>query len=371
VRVALVGPYPVEPGRADGGVESAFVNLLAGLAAHGGLELHVLTFAAGGSANGDGAVRVHRLEAPRRLNNVTLYRGARRAVGSALEELRPDVVHAQDALGHGYVCLRSAGRAPVVVSVHGIVRETRKSVTRPLDRLQVSLAGVAVERYCIRHAPYLLQPTPYPAEYFGDEIAGRIVDVGNAVDDALFALEPAPEAGRVLFAGAVAPGKRVHDLIEAVARIPAATLRIAGGTADARYAAAVAERARALAIDGRVTFLGRLSAAQMREEYRRASLLVLPSEQETSPMVIAEAMAAGVPVVATRVGGVPHLVEDARTGFLVEVGDIDAIAQRVTELLGDERLRSSLATAARSRAEQFRAAAVAGRVRSVYEEAVG
>jgi glycosyltransferase involved in cell wall biosynthesis len=109
----------------------------------------------------------------------------------------------------------------------------------------------------------------------------------------------------------------------------------------------------------------------MLDEYRRAAVFVLPSAQETSPMVIAEAMAAGVPVVATRVGGVPYLVEDGRTGFFVEVGDIDGLAQRVGDLLGDERTRRSFAAAARSRAEQFRTAAVAARVRTVYEEAVG
>ena len=88
-------------------------------------------------------------------------------------------------------------------------------------------------------------------------------------------------------------------------------------------------------------------------------------------MVIAEGMASALPVVATRVGGVPYLVDDGRTGFLVHVGDVDALAQRISELLSDAETRSGFAAASRLRAEQFRAAAVAARVRSVYEEAVG
>lgn len=372
MRVALVGPYS-SPGRARGGVESAFQNLLGGLAAQGDLELDVLTFAraAGPGQDDSNGVRVHRLAAPERFNNLTLYRGSRRALGRALEDLQPQIVHAQDALGHGYVCLRAARRAPVVVSVHGIVRETRNSLTSRRDRLQVTVAGVAVERYCVRHAEYLLQPTRYPQEYFDGEIGGRIVDVGNAVADAFFELEPDPEQGRILYAGGITHGKRVLDLVDAFARVDKGSLRLAGGAPDREYAAAVAKRIRQLGLEGRASLLGQLDSEAMLDEYRRAAVLVLPSAQETSPMVIAEAMAAGVPVVATRVGGVPYLVEEGRTGFLVDVGDTDGLAQRVAALLGDERTRASFAAAARSRAEQFRAAAVAARVRAVYEEAVG
>jgi len=372
VRVVLVGPYPAEPGRFSSGVESSFATLLAGLASLEDLELDVLTFTRGGESlfTDTNGVRVHRLATPQRFNNLTFYRESRRLVAHVLDKLRPEVVHPQNTLAYGYVCLRAARQVPVVVTVHGIVREERKLLTGRRDRLQVSLAGVAVERYCIRHARYLVQSTPYPKEYFGREIRGRIFDVGNAAPDSLFALEPAPEQGRVLFAGAVGPRKRVHDVVDAVARIPGASLRIAGGMRDRSYAAALVARIRALELEDRVELLGSLTAERMLAEYQQASVLVLPSAQETSPLVIAEAMAAGVPVVATRVGGVPHLIEEGRTGFLVEVGDTDALAQRLGELLRDERSRRAFALAARSRAQQFRPTAVAGRVRAVYEEAV-
>jgi glycosyltransferase involved in cell wall biosynthesis len=281
------------------------------------------------------------------------------------------VIHAQDALGYGYVSLKAARDAPVVVSVHGIVRETQKQIPGRWERLQAALAGVAVERYCVRHAEYLLQPTPYPEEYFGREIKGRIVEVGNAVPDSLFELEPAPRPGRVLYAGGITRGKRLLDLVEAVARVPDATLHVAGGPSDRGYAETVERRIGEGGLEGRVTLLGHLDTRRMLEEYSQAALLVLPSAQETSPMVIAEAMAAAVPVVATRVGGVAHLVQENRSGYLVEVGDIDTLAQRIGALLADERTRASFAAAARSAAAQFRPAAVAARVRAVYQEAVG
>jgi glycosyltransferase involved in cell wall biosynthesis len=373
MRVALVGPYPAEPGRFSSGVESSFAALLTGLASIEDLELDVLTFTPGAAvprAPDGKRIHVHRLATPRRFNNLTFYRRSRRTLARALNELRPDIVHAQNALAYGYVSLRAAQHIPVVVTVHGIVREERKVLADLRSRLQVSLAGVAVERYCIRHARYLIQSTSYPEEYFGGEINGRIFDVGNAVPDSLFALRPTPEHGRVLFAGALVPRKRAHDLVEAIARVPGATLRIAGGTPNRTYAAGLAERVRALGLEDRVELLGPLPADRMLTEYQRASVLVLPSAQETSPLVIGEAMAAGVPVVATPAGGVRHLVEDGHTGFIVDLGDTESLAQRIAQLLGDERLRSSFASSARARAERFRPAAVAARVRAVYEEAV-
>lgn len=87
-------------------------------------------------------------------------------------------------------------------------------------------------------------------------------------------------------------------------------------------------------------------------------------------MVIAESMAAAVPVVATRVGGVPHLVEDGRTGLLVAAGAVEGLADRISELLADEPRRASLGFAARESARQrFAVAKVAARVREVYREA--
>ena len=84
-------------------------------------------------------------------------------------------------------------------------------------------------------------------------------------------------------------------------------------------------------------------------------------------MVIGEAMAVGVPVVATRVGGVRYLVEEGRTGFLADVGDIATLAARTSELLLNDPKRAAFGADARAFAEsRFRSVDVAARVRDVY-----
>jgi glycosyltransferase involved in cell wall biosynthesis len=378
VRIALVGPYPADSARVRGGVEAAFTSLLSGLAALDGTEPYVVTFVPGldrPTRDVVGGVSIVRLPGTNRLGNLTLHIRERRELAAALEEIRPDVVHAQDALRYGYVCLKAERGVPVVVSVHGIVHEERKYLTTLHARVEIGLAGVALERYCVRHARFLLAPTRYAEDYFGSQIRGRLWDIGNPVPESFFSVRRDPEPGRILQAGALIPRKRLLDLVEALphvlGEVPEAHVRVTGGQPDPAYADLVRRRVRRLGIGDRVDVLGPVTFDELLEEYRRASLLVLPSGEETSPMAIGEAMAAGLPVVATRVGGVHYLVEEDVTGHLVDVGDVHALSTRIVSVLGDRNKRESLGAAGRAKAnDSFRTDAVAARVRAIDDEVV-
>jgi glycosyltransferase involved in cell wall biosynthesis len=101
-----------------------------------------------------------------------------------------------------------------------------------------------------------------------------------------------------------------------------------------------------------IEFAGHVSDEKKAGLLRSASLLVAPSHSEGQPLVILEALAAGLPVIATRVGGVPEALEDGVEGFLVPVGDTEALAGRIVEFFRDESLQLAMSGAARSRYEQ-------------------
>jgi glycosyltransferase involved in cell wall biosynthesis len=378
MRVVLAGPYPVDGARVGGGVETSFVNLVDGLRSVTDVDAHIVTFVPGAAEVRrveSAAGPVYYLPGRARLKNLTLYRANRRALERVLAQLQPDVVHAQDAAGYGYTVLRAARRGAVVVSVHGIVREEPKQLASFADRMRTRLARIAVERYCVRRAPNLVMPTRYPADYFGGEIGGRVFEVDNAVARSFFEAESASTPGRVLYVGAVSRGKRLLDAVEALAEVrrlvPEVQLHVAGPATDAAYVARVTARVHELGLGPNVRLLGALPEEALLEEYRRAALLVLPSSQETSPMVIGEAMAAGIPVVATSTGGIPSLVAEGETGWLVSVGDVTALAERIAQTLRDDALRRSLAAAAHDVAvARFEPAAVAFRMRDVYLSAL-
>ncbi len=111
------------------------------------------------------------------------------------------------------------------------------------------------------------------------------------------------------------------------------------------------EVARRLGVEGLVSFSGAVSGAEMPAVYRAADLFVLPSLVEGMPNVVLEAMASGLPVLATRIPGSEELVLHGKTGFLVPPSDPRALTDSLAALLEGDRLRAEMGLCARSQAE--------------------
>jgi len=146
---------------------------------------------------------------------------------------------------------------------------------------------------------------------------------------------PAPT---VLFLGLLTPAKGVYDLIDAV-KLSAGKVeyqvRIFG---DGEIARTVAYAA---GLDN-ISVFPWADRARMAAEYLQADIFVLPSYIEGLPMVILEAMGSGLPVVATRVGGVPEIVREGYNGYLIEPGDVAALAEKMLTLVENQKLRQEM-----------------------------
>lgn len=156
--------------------------------------------------------------------------------------------------------------------------------------------------------------------------------------------------------------KRVEDVVRTFARIARdipARLLLVGDGPDRGKAQHVADEEQ---VHDRVLFLGKQNSVA--ELLSCSDLLLLPSEQESFGLVALEAMACGVPVVATRIGGVPEVVTHGASGYLAPVGDVDAMAAFGVELLADPQRWQRASEAARADAERFSAE----RVVTLYED---
>jgi glycosyltransferase involved in cell wall biosynthesis len=169
--------------------------------------------------------------------------------------------------------------------------------------------------------------------------------------------EEATAPGYLLFVGRLRIRKGVEVLLEALKAVPGARLLIAG---DGEHREALERKAAELGLGPAAVFLGRCDASRVRGLLGGAAALVVPSTYEGMPLVVLEAMEAGLPVVASRVSGIPEVVEDGRTGWLVPPEDPDALAAVLTEALGNSEEARRRGEEGRRRVdERFRPAVAA------------
>ena len=157
-------------------------------------------------------------------------------------------------------------------------------------------------------------------------------------DSAVFAEHareiPAAEAEDLVYAGVLIPRKGVHLLLAAFAGLerPGARLLLVGGEENADYARQLRRQARELKIDGRVDFVGAVSQRELAAHFGRARGLVLPSLSEGLGRVVVEAMLLGMPVIGSRVGGIPDLIRDDDNGFLVAAGNVAQLREALERI---------------------------------------
>jgi len=195
----------------------------------------------------------------------------------------------------------------------------------------------------------------------------KVVEIPNGVPAAP-AVARAPNAvPAIAFLGEVGHRKGVDVLIDALAQLKADGLDFAvtiGGNGDLETARAHAERAGVL---DRIDFPGWVDEAGADKVLRGADLLVLPSRAENQPVAILEAMARGLPVVSTRIGGIPQQVLDGETGLLVEPDDVAQLAQALATLIQSPERRAAYGQAGLRRFEaHFSVAACAERFAELY-----
>lgn len=274
-----------------------------------------------------------------------------------------DHVHAHFSTNAAAVALmcRALGGPPYSVTVHG----PDEFFEPPRTSLGLKIAGAAfvacISNFC-RHQCMIFSDRQH-----WDKL--RIVHCG--IDPARYGTPPREAGGkRVLFIGRLSALKGPMTLLDAFARVladhPSAELTLIG---DGPERAVLEERALALGCEAQVRFTGYLSQSDVADALAQADLFVLPSLAEGVPVVLMEAMASRIPVVTTRITGVPELVEDGVAGRLVPPGDTNALAGVIAALLADPGLRARMGAAGRDKVEQeFDVSREATRLLSMFRE---
>jgi glycosyltransferase involved in cell wall biosynthesis len=349
--------------------------------------------AARGGDSRQGDLRVIALELPPEEERSVLHlywsRGMVRKLEEVLESLNPDRVHfhivqrrsfslASLLLSRRYrafwtlhdqwpLCVRSVPQPP---SCEGMKRLCLFCTAWP----GLSLLNKAAKEAVFAASPLeVVAPSRWLADLARSSLLGRkkVHLIYNGVD--LERFRPAAPAAEGRADGAVTllfvagpndETKGIRDLLRAFGplreRHPNLRLRIVGeppaGTVEGEG----------------VEVAGRVSREEMPEAYRRGDIFVLPTLADNTPVTLMEAMASGLPSVATRVGGIPEMVEPGTTGRLVPPGDVGALAAALEGLVADPEARRTLGRAARRAAEtRFSLERMASELERVYGSVAG
>ena len=261
----------------------------------------------------------------------------------------------------GFVWAGQPRKARFVVALKGIIADELRNE----QGLVRALLGVQArwERLNTERADRVVVPSRYSASVAHEVYAvpaERLAIVPEPIDVGewrrRFAAVPAAPHGAptVLTVARMYPRKRLDDLLRAAVmlrdRIPPVRFRIVGGGPESARLHALHGT---LGLGETVTFLGDISRQALAVEYVRADCFCLPTVQEGFGIAFAEAMAAGLAVVGCRAGAVPEIVEDRRTGLLVNRESPEELAMALETLLMNDRLRADLGAAGAARVTAY------------------
>ena len=278
-----------------------------------------------------------------------------------------DLLHVQCVSANGYYAqvARRALHLPLVVTAQGERTMDAGQIYQRSAFMNRMLCALLAEAdhitACSRHTLDDLEG------WYGQPLGPRAEVVYNGIDLSSFAApEPYPHPRPyILGIGRHVPQKGFDVLLQAFAQADQTShdLLLAG---DGPERVTLERLAADLGLADRVRFVGRADRPLAVSLFAGCSFFVLPSRQEPQGIVNLEAMAAGKAVLASRVGGVPEIVQDGETGLLVPAEDASALAHAITRLTDDAPLRQRLGAAGRDRAKAFDWDAIAEQYLDIY-----
>jgi glycosyltransferase involved in cell wall biosynthesis len=358
------------------------VNLAHALAARNDVDLHVITASSAVGRNETvrrNGVTFHvvRHAFPYtcrgfppylRLDLWSRYAYLRRQTTRLLKRLQPDLIHVHGTeYGYGLVALDTG--LPTIVTMQGIVSRLMQGSPTTANWLQAP-----IERYVIRNISYFGTRTAWATEFIRSlNKTATVYDLPEAVGEVFFKTAGGSLGQKnILMVGLVHRPKGIEDALEAMrivlAACPGARLVVVGAGIQ-KYLGELQRRAEVIGVNGSIDWLGFKTAAEIADLHAQSALLVHPSHLDNSPNSVAEAMASGLPVIASNVGGIPSMIEHNRTGILVAPRSHRELANAMIGLLRSKPDRERLAGAAREVAlARHRPAYVAERTLHVYQD---
>lgn len=281
-----------------------------------------------------------------------------------LRKIKPDIVHAQSLIS-GMPALLSHKLLKIPYVIYG----RGSDVYLPDWFTKLTAKGI------LKNASTVIALTEHMKDAMQAIYSRDVIIVPNGINLNEVA-EREAEGGnpgkKILFVGRLHPVKGTQYLLGAMSivhrELPEAKLILVGDGEEREHLETLTDN---LGIRECVEFAGRVPHERVKDYMNQAEVFVLSSLSEGFPVTILEAMACGLPVVATRVGGVPDIIKNGTNGYLVDTMNQEQIAEALLNLLQDKQLRKDISENNREGVRRYRWDAVAATLEGVYQKSLG
>lgn len=310
----------------------------------------------------------HSLVVPKIGWMTTLFQGCVRASRKKIREIQPDIVHGQGTEADCSVSAVFSG-CPNVLTLHGNIRIiSALNRDRPFSYMWLA---ARLEGFVLPRTHGVVCISNHTREAVKD-LARRTWVAPNAVDKSLFDVQTAPDASIPpvgLCIGSILPLKNQNALIRALDPL-ARQMKFKIVFASEKTSGPYSEEFHGLVRDRPwCEYAGFLNREELKARLVTASFVVLPTLEDNCPMAVLEGMAAGVPVISSKVGGVPDLIEDGKTGLLCDPRRPESFREGVKKIVADRSWAQQLAATARAEAlRRFHPQVVAQEHLRIYRE---
>lgn len=290
----------------------------------------------------------------------------------AIRSFKPDIIHARGT-ENCYALASLWSRCPVLVSIQGAMREYSKMKTNSIRKKTDLKLSALLENLTLRRCHYVIAQTPYIKQVYKDLLdKARIFRLDDPVSEVFFRVINRPHSNVITFVGDEFIRKGSDTLIKIgsllIEDMPNLEIRIigAGSTRENKILKRLAADYRILS---HVKFLGQIDSPQIAQHLSETKVFVLPTKFDTYGVALAEALCAGVPVVSSRIMGIPYVVDEGCDGYLLPPDDIEGFANRISLLLRNEQMRRKMGEFGRKKGlRRWRPDYVANEAFRVYTE---
>lgn len=377
MRIVQIGPYPQERGRVCGGVEASVLGLAQEQSR--GNEVHVFDVPRMGGSKDvecDGEVQVHRFQ-----NTGKRQASTARQVKKIAEEicaLQPDICHIHGTGLFPWLMYKRLKRKKqkAMVTVHGLIRVEKRNMLkegRTLKRIVQYLYQGTVEKRFLSRLPMAIVDTEYVRDMINAYPIRKkpvMYVVPQGIKEDYFTLNCSAHSNVFLSVGAIVERKGHLLTLKAFEQLRKAGIQarlvIAGTVASQSYLVKIQDAICKSEFREDVVLSLDLSDKALMALYREAHVFVLHSEEESQGIVFVEAMATGLPVASTNVGGVPYVVRHGVNGLLSDYGDVKSFAENMCSMINDNSKWQSMSEASKKESAKYHWDGICERILQLY-----